>query len=124
MTTNPLVPVPAAEPAPSPRLRRRPSNEELAAWALAGGLIFYILFSHLVAGVVGGLGLYLILEKLAEVFARRMPHTAARPLALVLVTLVGGGVIFGAVALALSYVRHHAENLPALMTEMANILQS
>ena len=121
MSSNPVVPMPAA-PAPGPR--PRPSHEEIAAWLLVGGLIVYVLYRHLVAGVVGGLVLYLILEWIAAMFARRLPHTAARPLALVLVTLVGGGFMFGAIALAVSFMRHHADNVPAMMTQMADILQS
>lgn len=125
MTTNPLVPLPAAEPAaPQALLRPRTSREEVAAWALLGGLILYVLFRHLVAGVVGGLTLYLILDWLSGVFARRLPRTAARPLALVIVTLVGNGFIFGAIALSVSFLRHHVDRLPAMMTQMANILQS
>ncbi len=122
MTTNPLIPVPPV--APAARIQPRPSSEEIASWLLIGALIIYVLTRHLVAGVVGGLTLYLILDWLAAVFASRMPRTAARPLALVLVTLVGGGFIFGAIAFAVSFIRHHAGNLPAMMTQMADILQS
>jgi predicted PurR-regulated permease PerM len=88
-----------------------------------GLLLIYVLTRHLVAGVVGGLTLYLILDWLATAFARRMPRATARPLALALVTLVGGGFMFGAIALAVSFLRHHAGNLPAMMTQMADILQ-
>lgn len=122
MTTNPLIPVPPVEPAV--RIQPHVSSEEITSWLLIGALIIYVLTRHLVAGVVGGLTLYLILDWLAGVFASRMPRTAARPLALVLVTLVGGGFIFGAIAFAVSFLRHHAGNLPAMMTQMADILQS
>lgn len=125
MTTNPLVPMPPAEPvAPQTIVRPQTSRAEIAAWLLLGALILYIMLRHLVAGVVGGLALYLILDWLAGVFARRLPRTAARPLALVLVTLVGGGFIFGVIALSVSFLRHHVDRLPAMMTQMANILQS
>lgn len=122
MTTNPLVPVAPVEE--TPRAHMRPPKAEVAAWILIGALVLYVLMRHLVAGVVGGLTLYMILDWLSAVFARKMPRTAARPLALVLVTLVGGGFIFGAIALAISFMRHHAMNLPAMMTQMADILQS
>jgi hypothetical protein len=67
MTTNPLVPLPAAEPAPRPAPvpRPRPSNAEIAAWALIGALILYVMFVRLVAGVIAGLALYLILDRQA-----------------------------------------------------------
>src|SRR5438128_882741 len=128
MSTNPfpLAPQPAVETdAPPPSApRSRPSNEEIAAWAIFGGLLLYILMRHLVPGVVGGLVLYLLLDRLSRSFSKRMPGTAARPLALILVTLVGGGLVFGIVALLISFVRHHVDNIPAVMTKMADILQS
>ena len=123
MTTSPLTPV-TPPPDATPRLRPRPPNEEIAAWILIGVLVLFVMTRHLVAGVVGALTLYLVLDWLSGVFARKIPRTAARPLALVLVTLVGGGFIFGAIALAVSFLRHHAANVPAMMTQMADILQS
>ncbi|HYS56123.1 MAG TPA: AI-2E family transporter [Thermoanaerobaculia bacterium] len=127
MTTNPLVPVPAAGPVVQPTTPprpRRPSNEEIAAWVLIGGLVIYILMMHVVAALVGGLALYLILDRLAQAFSKRIPGTAARPLAVILVALVGGGIIIGSVALSISFMRHHVDRLPAMMTQMADILQS
>jgi predicted PurR-regulated permease PerM len=126
MTTNPVVPHPAAEPIvhPSPRLRPRPSNDEMAAWILIGGLLIYILMMHIVPAVVGGLALYLILDRLAQWFSKHIPGSAARPLAVILVALVAGGVIIGAVALTISFLRHHVDRIPAMMTQMADILRS
>jgi predicted PurR-regulated permease PerM len=128
MSPNPFPVVPAIpaddEETAQPARRSRPSNEEIAAWVISAGLLTYILMWHLVPGVVGGLVLYLLLDRLSRSFSRRMPGTAARPLALILVTLVGGGVIFGVAALLVSYVRHHVDNIPAIMTRMADILQS
>ena len=96
MTTNPLVPVPvAAAPETVPRRRARTSNEEIASWLLMGTGVLLVLRAHLVAPLIGGLILYLILDRLALWFSRHMPHAAARPLALILVTLVGGGFIVG-----------------------------
>src|SRR4051812_49517771 len=128
MSTNPfpVAPVPADDiveiPADPPR--PRPSNEEIAAWVIFAGLFLFVMFRHLVPGVVGGLVLYLILDRLSRSFSKRMPGTAARPLALILVTLVGGGVMVGVIALLVSYVRHHVDNIPAIMTKMSDILQS
>jgi predicted PurR-regulated permease PerM len=127
MSSNPLpvappAPVETQEPPSSPR--SRPSNEEIAAWLILGALFFYVMMMRLVPAVVSGLVLYLLLDRLSRIFSKRMPRTAARPLALILVTLVGGGVIFGVVALLLSSVRHYVYNIPALMTRMADILQS
>jgi predicted PurR-regulated permease PerM len=127
MTTNPLVPVQAIEHEDSTaakRARTRPTTEEITAWFLISGLILYVMYVHLVTTLVGGLALYLILDRLTLSFSKRMPHAAARPLALVLVTLVTAGGMIGGAALAVSFLRHHADNIPAMMTKMADILQS
>src|SRR5947208_948234 len=126
MTSAP-IPVEPVEEQPVvelPQPRPRPSNEEIAAWTLMGALLIYVLLHHLVSAVVTGLVLYLILDRLAAAFSKRMPGGAARPLALVLVTLIVGGALVGGVALLVSLFRHHVEDVPALMTKMADILQS
>ena len=120
MTSAPLPVIEPVAEAPRPR----PSNEEIAAWALIGALLIYVLMHHLVSAVVTGLVLFLILDRMAAAFSRRMPGGAARPLALVLVTLITGGLIVGGVAMLVSLLRRHAEGVPAIMTKMADILQS
>jgi predicted PurR-regulated permease PerM len=122
MTSAPLPIEPVEEPYVAPR--PRPSNNEIAAWVLLGALLLYVLMQHLVSAVVTGLVLYLILDWLAAVFSKRMPGGAARPLALILVTLIVGGALVGGIALLVSLFRHHAADVPALMTKMADILQS
>ena len=123
MTSAPVPVEPVEEPvAEAPR--PRPSNEEIAAWALLGTLLLYVLMQHLVSAVVTGLVLFLVLDRLAAAFSKRMPGGAARPLALILVTLITGGVIVGGVAMLISVLRRHAEGVPAIMTKMADILQS
>ena len=87
-------------------------------------IVLFILFRHLVPGLVAGLALYLILHRVSDSFARRMPHTTARPLALATVTLIAALVAIGAIALAVTFLRRHAGNVPAMMTKMAEILQS
>lgn len=118
----PVVPVEVEVIAPAPR--PRPSFEEIAAWALMAILLAYVLFHKLVPAVVAGLALYLILDRLAHSFSKRMPGGTARPLALLLVTVVGGGAMVGAIALSVSFVRRHVDNIPAMMTRMADILSS
>jgi len=126
MSTFPIV-TPDPDEAPESQSmspRPRPSNEEIAAWVIFAGLFLFVMFRHLVPAIVGGLVLYLVLDRLSKSFSKRMPGTAARPLALILVTLVGGGVMFGVIALLVSFLRHHVDNIPAIMTKMADILQS
>ena len=124
MTTNPLVPVPAAEPIVQAAHRARPSNAEIAAWVLIGGLILYVLVMRVVAALIGGLALYLILDRLAQSLEKRIPGMAARTTAVILVTLIGGGLIVGALAFSISFLQHHVDTLPAMMQQMADILRS
>jgi predicted PurR-regulated permease PerM len=118
LTVAPIEAVPASRP------WRRPSNEEIAAWLLLAALLAYVLFHKLVPAVVAGLALYLILDRLSRSFSKRIPRVAARPLALLLVTVVGGGLVVGVIAMGVSFMRRHADNIPAVMTKMADILQS
>ncbi|PYQ48919.1 MAG: hypothetical protein DMF59_14735 [Acidobacteria bacterium] len=122
MTTNPLVPVPAAEPIVQAVPRARPSNAEIGAWTLIGGLILYVLMMRVVAALIGGLALYLILDRLAQSLEKRIPGMAARTTAVILVTLIGGGLIVGALGFSISFLQHHVDTLPAMMQQMADIL--
>src|SRR5579864_9138812 len=117
MFTNPLAPVKVADDeAPKVLMPRgRPMNEEIAAWVLVGGLIAFVLVRHVVGAVIGGLLLYLILDLLAQWMSKRIPGIAARTTAVILVTLVGGGVIVGATALSMSFLRRHVDALPAMI---------
>jgi predicted PurR-regulated permease PerM len=125
MSTIQALPIATSEtPTPEPLIAPRPTWEEITAWAIVAGALAYILFRELVPLAVAGLALYLILDRLERSFSRRLPNTAAKPLALVLVTLIVGGGAVGGIALLVSYLRHHADNLPAMMTKMADILQS
>ncbi len=123
-------PEPGAEPGtgatstPPPLRLTPPTWEEVAAWLLLAGALLYILFLHLVPLVVAGLTLYLILDRLQSGFSKRIPGPAAKPLALVLVTLIVAGGIVGSAALLIGFMRHHVDRIPAMMTKMADILQS
>src|SRR5260221_8925735 len=123
-------PEPGAEPGtgatstPPPLRLTPPTWEEVAAWLLLAGALLYILFLHLVPLVVAGLTLYLILDRLQSGFSKRIPGPAAKPRALVLVTLIVAGGIVGSEALLIGLMRNHVDRIPAMMTKMADILQS
>ena len=119
MPVAPAVPEPALVLPP----RAQTSREEIAAWLIiAAGLVF-VLFEHIVSAFVGGLVLYLILDRVAQSLSKRFP-AAARGIAVTVVTIIGVTVFGGGAALGISFLRHHADRIPAMMTQMANILQS
>lgn len=126
MTTNPLVPVERVEEPPVKLAgpRTRPSAEEIASWIVMAVLLLFAFRTHLIPALIIGLVFYLTLDRLALWFSRHVHDDAARPLALLLVTLAGIGIVFGGIALSISFLRHHVDRVPAMMTEMANILQS
>ncbi len=132
-TIKPVVapsPEPGAEPGTGatagdvPAVLAPPSWEEVASWVILAGTLAYILFRHLVPLIVAGLALYLILDRLKASLSKRITNVAAKPLALVLVTLIVGGGVIGGIALLIVFMRQHAGNVPAMMQKMADILQS
>ncbi len=126
MSTKPLVPVrvePPVEAAPV-KSQERPTNAEIAAWLLIGGLLLFILLQHLVAGLIAGLALYMVLDLVGRAFARRLSGKTARPLALLFVFAATAFILAGLVALGVSIMRHSAGRLPDMMNQMANILDS
>lgn len=124
MSTSPLPVAPIEETANVAVVRsRRPSASELASWAILAAAMLFVMLNHLVPAVVAGLALYLILDRLALSFRKRL-GSASRTVAMLLVTLIVASVIIGGIALSVSFIRHHADNVPAMMTKMAEILKS
>jgi predicted PurR-regulated permease PerM len=123
VTTNPLVPVPVAEPV-QPVVKTRPSREQIAAWLIVGAAILFVLMKHLVPALIAGLAIFMILDRVSEIFATRLSHATRRPLALLIVALVLAGIATGAIALIAMMLRRGAGNIPAMMEQMAEILGS
>lgn len=123
VTSNPLVPLPLDEP-DQPVVAAGPSRTQIAAWVITGAAIFFVLWQHLVPALISGLALYLILDKVAGVFAAKLSHSTRRPLALLIVALLTAGILAGAIALIAMMLRRGAGNVPAMMEQMAEILGS
>ena len=115
MSTNPLTPV-----VDLPEPRTRPEWEEIAAWAIIGAAIVFVLVQHLVSALVAGLALYLTLDRVMRAMSRA--GGAARTLSLLSVIVVSAGVATGAVMLTMTFWRHSAGTLPDMMNQMAHIL--
>ena len=127
MSTNPVVPIApieAVEPATAPPTRRRIVPEEIAAWALVGALVIFVIVQHLVSAFIVGLTLYLILDRVSVRISRRLSGSAVRPLALLIVAVITGAVVTGAVLLAATLLRRNAAILPDMLNQMAEILGS
>ena len=124
MTSAPISVAPVApEPASAPPPRPLPSREEIAAWIVVGIGLVFVMVEHVVSAFVGGLVLFLILDRVAQSLSKRFPG-AARGIAITMVTIIGVTVFGGGAALGISFLRHHADRLPAMMNQMAVILQS
>jgi len=122
MSTNPLTPL---EPAETPVVelptpRRAPDWEEIAAWALIGAALVFVLVLHFVSALVAGLALYLTLDRVNRAMSRA--GGAARTLSLLSVMILSAAIATGALALTVTVWRHSAGRLPAMMNQMAHIL--
>jgi len=124
MSTTPLTPVPVERVVASEAARPRMPWEELAAYLIVTGGIFFVLWQHLVPAVIFGLTLYMILDGVSERMKGRMSHGVARPLALLVVTLTTGAIVTAAIMLMVMMLRRGAGNVPAMMEQMAEILGS
>src|SRR5205085_5296670 len=100
MTSAPLPVAPVVpEPAPVTPPRPQVSREDIGAWLLIAAGVSFVMMEHLVSAFVGGLVLYLILDRVAQALSKRFP-AAARGLAVTMVTVIGvsvlgGGAFFG-----------------------------
>jgi predicted PurR-regulated permease PerM len=97
---------------------------EIAAWVIIASALLFFFMQHLIVGLLAGLLLYRILDSISGVLSKRMSERAARPLSLLSATLVTSALLVGAVALLVSVIRKQSSNIPALMTRMAEILES
>lgn len=121
MSATPLpTPSPAPLKPPSPRM----SWEEITAYGLVGGGVLFVLWQHLVSGLIVGLSFFLILDRVTDVFQGRMSRGVVRPLALLIVTAATAAIATAAIALVVTILRSGAGNLPAMMEQMADILGS
>ena len=119
MPVAPVVP----EPQPAMTARPQPSREEIAAWILIGIGLVFVMVEHIVSAFVTGLVLYLILDRVAHSLSKRFP-AAARGIAITIVTILFVTVFGGGAVLGVSFLRRHTDRIPAMMTQMAVILQS
>ena len=89
---------------------------------MAAALLFVLAY-HLVPALLAGLLVNSLLHRLARGLAgRRLPHGAAKWVAVSLLALVSLGVATAAVLFVIGLVRGHAGDVPALFQKMAEVL--
>lgn len=124
-----LTPPPPEQPEPPlveavPRRDPLQLGSEIASWVVIGAALWFILARHMVVALIAGLIFYLLLDRLSLAISRRVTGRAVRPLALIAGTALAGSAIAGAIFLAGIAIRRTMTNLPALLTKMADILDS
>lgn len=111
--------------ADTPDKRLQPvTKPEIASWLLLAAGMFLIFHAHLVAPLVIGLAFYLVIQRLSRSFGSRVSRRATRLLAVIAGIAIGIAVVAGAIAIVVQVARAQMANVPALMTKMADILES
>ena len=98
---------------------------EIAAWISTGLTLILVLRLQLLTALLGGLLVYELVHVLARsLIIRRLTSTRARMVAVVLLSVVIITVITLAVLGIVAFLRSDAGSLTALMTKLAEILES
>lgn len=100
------------------------SWEEITAYAVVIAGVLFALIQHLVPGLIVGLTLYLILDRVSASFKGKMSRGFVRPLALLIVTVATAAILVAIVAGMAMMLRRGAGNVPEMMDQMADILGS
>jgi predicted PurR-regulated permease PerM len=100
------------------------SKAEVASWILIASALFLIFYAHLVAPLVIGLAFYLVIDRISQSFGSRVSRKAVRFLAVIAGVALGIAIVAGAIAIIVQVARAQMANVPALMTKMADILES
>jgi len=101
------------------------SASDIAAWILAGLGLFFVLYLHLLAALIGGLAVY----ELVHILARRLPFISARRstgklIAVGLLAVLIVAVLTVSVGGIVAFLRGDHSSLPALLAKMADVLDT
>jgi len=108
-----------ADPA-DPRLK----TIDTVAWILMGGGILFILGFHLVPGLVAGLLVHVLLQKMTGLLhGPRLSKGTAKFLSVLLLGALAGGLSATVVLLLLAFIRGHVGNLPDLIQRVMDALE-
>ena len=106
-------------------IRRRPTAPEIASWILAALALFLVLHLHLLSALLGGLAVY----ELVHILSRKLPfirgrRDAGKGLAVALLAVFIVAALVLAVVGVIAFFRSDAGSLPALLGQMADILET
>jgi predicted PurR-regulated permease PerM len=111
--------------APATEIRHRPTAPEIASWILTALALFLVLHLHLLSALLGGLTVY----ELVHILSRKLPfirgrRDAGRGLAVALLAVFIVAALALTVFGVIAFFRSDAGNLPALLGQMADILET
>ena len=105
--------------------RERITRFEIAAWILAGVGLVAVSALQLVSALMGGLLVYELVHVLSHaLIIGRLASVRARVIAVLLMSILIIALITAAVLGILAFLRSDAGSLPALMTKLAEILDT
>ncbi|TCJ11591.1 AI-2E family transporter [Parasulfuritortus cantonensis] len=96
---------------------------ERAAWLLAGGALFLVLYLHLLPALLAGLLVFELVHLTAPMLASRWSHRRARAIVAVLFASLAVGGVAMAMAMAVAFFGDSG-HLANLATKMAEILEN
>ena len=110
---------------PASEIHRRPSTAETASWILAGLALFLILYLHLLSALLGGLAVY----ELVHILSRKLPfirgsRATGKRLAVAILAVFIVAALVLTVAGLIAFFRSEQGSLPALLGQMADILET
>jgi len=109
---------------PDTYTRRRPELVEIAAWALMAIALVLVLRLHLLSALFAGLLVFELVHIIAPKLQRRLSGRGPQMVAVAILSAVIIGLI-GALAVGtIAFMRSEAGSFPALLSKMAEIIES
>jgi len=101
------------------------SRHDIAAWILTGVGLVLVLAIHVLPALIGGLLVYQLVHILIRtVIVRRLASVGARTVAVVMLSIVIIALITAIVIGVMAFLRSDAGSLTALMTKLAEVLDT
>ena len=99
------------------------TRPEIAAWLIAGAVLFLVLWLHLLPALLAGLLVYELVHRMAPLLQRRFFGERSRLLAVLVLASVVVALLTAAILGAVAFFRSDAGSLTALFDKMAEIVE-